>query len=124
MTSAVTSGEAPSGRLLGLGEALRSPVLLGGTVLAFECRRRLFGLILVACGPAAVTAGLGRVIEDAVDGTPRRLFAVGIACLATIALAAAACSRSIAEPPPSCGRRCRTAISIWTSASSTGCSPI
>jgi putative peptidoglycan lipid II flippase len=89
MTSAVTSGEAPSGRLLGLGEALRSPVLLGGTVLAFECRRRLFGLILVACGPAAVTAGLGRVIEDAVDGTPRRLFAVGIACLATIALAAA-----------------------------------
>lgn len=82
-----SSGAGPL--ILGLGEAVRALVLLGGTVLAFECRRRLSGLILIACGPAAVMAGLGWMIHEEIDGMLQRLFAGGIVCLATIALAAA-----------------------------------
>ncbi|NVO17285.1 MAG: virulence factor MviN [Rhodoplanes sp.] len=75
--------------LLGLGEALRSLVLLGGTIVAFDCRRRLAGLVLIACGPAAVMAGLGWLIHEEINGMLLRLFIGGIVCLATIALAAA-----------------------------------
>ncbi|CAL8981937.1 hypothetical protein RHODGE_RHODGE_02878 [Rhodoplanes serenus] len=75
--------------LLGLGEAVRSLVLLGGAVLALECRGRLAVLVLIGCGPAAVMLGAGWLIQGEMAGLVPRLAAGAAACLATIALAAA-----------------------------------
>ncbi|MDC7787140.1 lipid II flippase MurJ [Rhodoplanes sp. TEM] len=75
--------------IIGLGEAVRSLVLLGGTILALECRRRVLVLVLIGLGPAAVMAGLGWLIHTEVTGTLPRLVAGGFACLFSIAVAAA-----------------------------------
>jgi putative peptidoglycan lipid II flippase len=74
---------------IGLGEAVRGFVLLAGTVLALDCRRRLSFLILVAMGPAAMMGLFGWQIHQAFPAMLERLLAGGVACLACIALAAA-----------------------------------
>jgi putative peptidoglycan lipid II flippase len=72
--------------IIGLGETARSLVLLIGTVFALDCRRRLFFLIMVALGPAALMLLLGWQIHQEVAGALHRMLAGGLLCLLCIAL--------------------------------------
>lgn len=74
--------------IIGTGEAVRSLVLLGGTLLAISCRRRIAMLILIAAGPALAMLGAGLLIREEIAGTLPRLAAGGAACAAAIAVAA------------------------------------
>jgi putative peptidoglycan lipid II flippase len=73
--------------LLGLGEASRSLVLLGGVVLALQERRKILTLVALAALPALLMAALGILIQGAVADLLPRLFAGGLACLACIGFA-------------------------------------
>lgn len=75
--------------LLGLGEATRGIVLLGGIMIALTARRRILFLILLSSLPAALMLFLGWQIHVAMAGTLPRLFAGGVACLACIAISVA-----------------------------------
>lgn len=74
--------------IIGMGEATRSLVLLGGTVLALSCRRRVLFLITIAMGPAALMVALGWQVHEHVAGTLPRLLAGGAACAVSIVVAA------------------------------------
>lgn len=73
--------------LLGIGETIRSLVLLAGVVIALDSRLKLLWLMGLAGIPAALMAGLGWQVHEHLDGTlPRLLAGVG-AYLLCIALA-------------------------------------
>ncbi|TWF58265.1 murein biosynthesis integral membrane protein MurJ [Neorhizobium alkalisoli] len=67
--------------ILGLGETCRSLVLLGGVMLALQCRGRLLGLIAIACVPAAVMLGIGAGVLEVLQGSFVRLLLGGIGLL-------------------------------------------
>ena len=75
--------------LLGLGEAVRSIVLLAAIVLVLEERRKLLFIILLAMIPAALMGLLGWEIRSMFTGTLDRLLVGGLACAACVALASA-----------------------------------
>jgi putative peptidoglycan lipid II flippase len=72
--------------LLGLGEAVRGFVLLGGIMIALTARRKLLFLIFLASFPAALMLLLGWQVHEAFSGPWQRLFVGGAACLVCIAI--------------------------------------
>ncbi len=95
LTSGLQQSSGAGLLLLGLGETLRSIVLLGGVMLALPCRRMLIGLILLAMLPAAVMGLLGWQIDQLFSGALERLVVGGLACAACIGLAAALLMRDV-----------------------------
>ena len=74
-------------QLLGIGEAIRSLVLLLGIVFVLGDARKLLKVIGLALLPAALMAVLGLMIQDGVPGLLARLFAGGVVYLLCFAFA-------------------------------------
>jgi putative peptidoglycan lipid II flippase len=89
LTSYLPQGTEYGTLLLGLGEAVRGIVLLGGIMIALTARRRILFLIFLSSFPAALMVFLGWRIHDLFDGTWQRLFAGGFACLICVAISVA-----------------------------------
>ena len=73
---------------LGLGEAVRGIVLLGGVALALECGAQLLRLLLTAAPVGAVLLAIEMFVRAHVDGSLPRLFLGGTACAAAMLLLA------------------------------------
>jgi len=80
---------APAGgmQLLGVGEAIRSFVLLLGVVFVLGDARKLLMVMGLALLPTALMAVLGMMIQETVTGVMPRLAAGGTAYLLCLALA-------------------------------------
>ena len=75
--------------ILGLGEAVRGAVLLGGVILALKCRGALARLVLIGLCPAGLMLLVGWEIVSYLDPSFGRLVVGGVVCGATIILSAA-----------------------------------
>jgi putative peptidoglycan lipid II flippase len=84
----LSSSPASGMQLLGVGEAIRSAVLLLGVIFALGEARKVLALIGLALIPALLMAVLGLLIQDNIAGTLPRLFIGGLACLVCLAFAA------------------------------------
>ncbi|CCE11265.1 putative Virulence factor MviN-like protein [Bradyrhizobium sp. STM 3843] len=82
-------GPAAGMQLLGIGEALRSIVLLLGVVLVLGERRKVLTLIGTALVPALLMMALGQLIQSSVAGLLPRLLVGGCTYLVCLAVAVA-----------------------------------
>ncbi|WP_315744726.1 MULTISPECIES: lipid II flippase MurJ [unclassified Bradyrhizobium] len=83
----VETSPASGMQLLGIGEALRSLVLLLGVVVVLGERRKVLTSIGLALVPTLLMAVLGQFIQDAIAGLLPRLIAGGFAYLLCLAFA-------------------------------------
>jgi putative peptidoglycan lipid II flippase len=87
-TAGIQQSSGAGTLLLGLGEGARGCMLLAGVAVALRCAGRTLFLIGLALIPTTVFAFVGWKIDESVTGTLQRLSAGGVACAASMGLAA------------------------------------